>query len=272
MDAAGEPRPEDVERLAPVGMAAPALFGFISGMDHEGFLAYALRHREHAVVRRVFFSEIGKRTDLPVDAVDAAAAELLALITQGTDRAKSETLLRRLIPGISMQMRTRTVRVVLTAGTKPMRSNVLRQVTPLAAPGIEADVLDQALIHRSEDALVGIVYRWPVDLWRSRAVELFEAADAHPWLQRQIIFKTEQPDAFLDRGLIRDPVTELYVRARYGRPASDDLIGAAIETANAEDPQSYENSQRSGLVAWCLGRLRALDRLPELTCGWGGVG
>jgi hypothetical protein len=256
--------PIEIERNSGPKHSASALFGYISGLPDAVFLSYILRYRDHAVVRRVFFSEIEKRTNLSFDVVDQATAELLAGIAKGVDRAKNEALLRCLIPRMSMQMRTQTARTILSVGTKVSKSYVLRWVTAAEAPGIESLVVEFALHQQDQDALVGIVYRWPVETWKDYAEELFKAASAHPWLQRQIIFRSNEPDTFLDQKLITDPVTELYIRARYGRPVSTNLMESAIETVNAETTHSYETSQRSGLIAWCLGRLGAFDRIPEL--------
>jgi hypothetical protein len=66
--------------------------------------------------------------------------------------------------------------------------------------------------------------------WKEHAEALFEAADDLPWLQRQIVFRSDKSDVFLDRGLIKDPVTELCVRARFRRQASVDLVDTAILT------------------------------------------
>jgi hypothetical protein len=71
---------------------------------------------------------------------------------------------------------------------------------------------------------------------------------------------------FLDRGLIDDPVTELYVRARYRREASLDLIDAAIKAATSER-NTFEFSDRVGLIAWCLGRFSMFDKLKDLGLG-----
>jgi hypothetical protein len=150
---------------------------------------------------------------------------------------------------------------------KSSQKYFLRKIVPALAPGIETTVLDHALKEGNEDALVGIVYRWPVDSWREYAVELFEAAKPFPWLQRQVIFKTDEPDKFLDRKLIKDPVTELYVRARYHRNASRELIEAAIKAVNSQE-QDYETSRRIGLVVWCLGRYGAFDQIKELPSQW----
>src|SRR3979411_2005198 len=140
--------PIEIERNSGPKYSASALFGYISGLPDAVFLPYILRHREHAVVRRVFFSEIEKRTNLSFDAVDEAAAELLSEIAKGIDRAKNEALLRRLIPRMSMQMRTQTVRTILSVGTKVSRSYVLRWVTPAETPGIEPIIIDLARINR----------------------------------------------------------------------------------------------------------------------------
>lgn len=243
----------------------PALFGFISGLTDERFLDYMLRHRGHLGVRRVFFSEVEKRAALPPEAVDRAA-ELLAAVIDGSDRVKDEALLRRLIPRTSTQMRAKVVRVVLSAGTRTMRKHVLRRVTPADAPGIEEAVLEHALMGHSEDALVGIVYRWPVELWREKGLELFEAAAAHPWLQRHIIFRTGDPDPFLRSRLITDPVTELYVRARYGRSSSDRLIADAITSVNAESEWSSGRAAVGAgrLESWPDGISRSGDTLARL--------
>jgi hypothetical protein len=124
-----------------------------------------------------------------------------------------------------------------------------------------------ALAEKNESALVGIVYRWPLEFWAHEAKALFVASADHPWLQRQIIFKLGEPDQFLDQGIIDDPITELYVRAKFKKDASDELMDAAICRAWREHG-SFDGSNRAGLVAWCLGRYRALERLGELPTGW----
>src|SRR5262249_42959369 len=115
-----------------------------------------------------------------------------------------------------------------------------------------------------EDALVGIVYRWPVEWWQDHIDAVFQASEDFPWLQRQVIFKTGEAERFLARGAIADPVTELYVRARYNLPATAGLIDAAIDRVKAANPLDYENSRRAGLVAWCLGRIGALEKIRQL--------
>ena len=90
------------------------------------------------------------------------------------------------------------------------------------------------------------------------------AAGDLAWLQRQIIFRSEKIDAFLDSKLIADPVTELYVRARYRRPASPALIRAAIERARAPPADELDFDDRLGLVAWCLARLELFEELRLL--------
>jgi hypothetical protein len=169
-----------------------------------------------------------------------------------------------LLPHISKQMKTRTFRTLMRIGTKTMRNKLLRKLTPQDAPGIEQDILDIALKDRNEHAIVGIVYRWPLALWQEHAEMLFAAASDLKWLQRQIIFRSEKIDAFLDRNLIEDPVTELYVRARYDRDASPELVDAAISRAKFEERGAYDFSNRLGLVAWCLGRLSLFSKLRSL--------
>ena len=180
------------------------------------------------MVRRIFFSEIGKRAELDLDAVDAVGEALLSAIEDGGNRSSDETLIRYLVPHMSMQMRTRTFRVILSKGTKTTRAYLLRKSSPDTTPGIEEAVFAEAL-RGNEDALVGIVYRWPLIAWRELAADLFGAASQSPWLQRQIVFKSGDPDMFLDRNLIKDPVTELYVRARYHRDASENLMDRQYE-------------------------------------------
>jgi hypothetical protein len=259
----------EIENAAGPKYVAPATYGFVSGLADDFVLKYLLGHRSNPIARRVFFSEIEKRPGLSFKVIDAAAEELLEAIVGRQDRARNEALLRRLIPRMSQQMRTRAVRTILSAGTKVSRSHVLRWVTPVDAPGISDAVLELALIRRDQDALVGIVYRWPLEFWRDHIDALFEAAEDWPWLQRQVIFKTGEADRFRRRRAISDPVTELYVRVRYQHPVTADLIAAAIDVVNQEDPQIYENSQRAGLVAWCLGRVGALEEIKKLPCTGG---
>jgi hypothetical protein len=114
-----------------------------------------------------------------------------------------------------------------------------------------------------EDALVGIVYRWPLDLWKKEAVSLFKAAADKPWLQRQIVFKTGDPDLFLNQNLIHDPITELYVRAKFKKPATEQLFDAAIN-ASVEEYDIHTGVDRIGLVAWCLGYYGAFDAIRRL--------
>jgi hypothetical protein len=255
----------EIENAAGPNYAAPVTYGFVSGLADDFVLTYLLKHRSNPIARRVFFSEIDKRPGLPFKVIDAAAEELLDAIVARQDRARNEAFLRRLIPRMSQQMRTRTVRTILSSGTKLTRSHVLRWVTPVDAPGISDAVLELALSHRDQDALIGIVYRWPLEYWRDHIDTVFEAAGDWPWLQRQVIFKTGEADHFLRRRAISDPVTELYVRAKYQHPVAADLIiAAAIDVVNQENPKSYENSQRAGLVAWCLGRIGALEEIKRL--------
>jgi hypothetical protein len=256
--------PDELERVTPPEHLTSVFFGFISAMPDADFLRYISRHRNHSMVRHVFFSEIQKRSELPPEIVDEVTQELLTDLESGKERAKNETLIRYLLPHLSKQMRTRTFRTVLRSGTKTMRNKMLRRLTPQDAPGVEAEILGIALNEKDEHALVGIVYRWPVAAWQEHAEALFEAADDLPWLQRQIIFRSEKLDVLLASGLIKDPVTELYVRARYGREASVDLVDAAIRTAMSEERGAYEFSDRIGLVAWCLGRFSMFNRLKEL--------
>jgi hypothetical protein len=244
--------PDELERVAPPEHQTSVFFGFISGMPDAEFLRYVTRFRSHSMVRHVFFSEIQKRSELPTEIVDEVTEELLSALDDGKERAKNETFIPYLLPHLSKQMRTRTFRTVLRVGTKTMRSKMLRRLTPQDAPGVEAEILRIALEERDEHALVGIVYRWPLAAWKEHAEALFEAADDLPWLQRQIVFRSDKSDVFLDRGLIKDPVTELYVRARFRRQASVDLVDAAIRTAMLEERGTYDFSDRIGLVAWCL--------------------
>jgi hypothetical protein len=254
--------PEEIEHGIDPQHCASALFGYVSGLPDHQFLQYVFSHRFHKVIRRVFFSEIEKRSQLDVDAVDAVGEALLSAIEDGVNRSSDETLIRYLIPHMSMQIRTRTFKIILRLGTKTTRAYLLRRSSPETTPGIEETVLAEAL-RGNEDALVGIVYRWPPLVWRELAADLFVAASQLPWLQRQIVFKSNDPDMFLDRNLIKDPVTELYVRARHRRKASDYLMDSAIQAVRNE-PASYAGSDRMGLVAWCLGRYGAFDRLQTL--------
>ncbi|HTB03397.1 MAG TPA: hypothetical protein VK804_23255 [Bradyrhizobium sp.] len=214
--------------------------------------------------RHVFFSEIKKRSGLPAEIVDEVTQELLSVAEDGKDRSKSETIIRYLLPHMSKQMRTRTFRTLMRVGTKTMRNKLLRRLTPEDAPGVEDEIIKIALSESNEHALVGIVYRWPLATWREHAEKLFTAAADLPWLQRQIVFRSEKLDAFLDGGLIEDPVTELYVRARYGRMASTKLVDAAIHRARTEERGTYDFSDRLGLIAWCLGRFSLFDKLKSL--------
>ncbi|RDV01109.1 hypothetical protein DXH78_17885 [Undibacter mobilis] len=100
-------------------------------------------------------------------------------------------------------------------------------------------------------------------MWHSRALELYQAAADLPWLQRKIIFNTNEPDAFLQSGLVNDPITELYVRARYSRPAAEMLFDAAIKAA-IDEVDLLAGVNRLGLVAWCLGRYKAFDHLAKI--------
>ncbi len=209
--------PDEIERITPAEHLTSVFFGFISGMPDADFLKYVSRFRDHSIVRHVFFSDIQKRSELPAEIVDEVTEELLAALEDGRERAKNETFIRYLLPHVSKQMRTRVFRTVLKIGTKGMRNKLLRRLTPQDAPGVEAEILDIALKESDEHALVGIVYRWPLSSWKDHAEALFKAAVDFPWLQRQIVFRSEKSDVFLDCGLINDPVTELYVRARYGR-------------------------------------------------------
>ena len=112
--------------------AAPVTYGFVSGMADDFVLTYLLKHRSNSIARRVFFSEIDKRPGLSFKVIDAAAEELLDAIVDRQDRARNEAFLRRLIPRMSQQMRTRTVRTILSSKTKLTRSHVLRWVTLVA--------------------------------------------------------------------------------------------------------------------------------------------
>jgi hypothetical protein len=108
-----------------------AFFGFISGLSDAEFLRYTIQHRDHSCVRRVFFSEIQKRSDLPDDIVDEATEALLADIeTNSKERARNETLLRHLLPHVSKQMMTRVFRTILRVGTKTTRNKLLRRLKP----------------------------------------------------------------------------------------------------------------------------------------------
>ena len=254
--------PEEIEHGVDPQRATPALFGYVSGLSDPQFLQYVFSHRRPKVVRRIFFSESEKRTELDVDAVDAVGEALLSAIEEGVGRSSDETLVRYLIPYMSMQMRARTFKIILKIGTKTTRAYLLRWSSPGTTPGIEEAVLAEAL-RGNEHALVGIVYRWPPLVWREVAADLFRAASKLPWLQRQVVFKSDNPDMFLDRNLIKDPVTELYVRARYRREASDNLIDSAIQAVRNEEVTSA-GGDRVGLVAWCLGRYGAFDRLQKL--------
>jgi hypothetical protein len=119
----------------------------------------------------------------------------LSTIEDGVNRPSDETLIRYLIPHMSMQMRTRTFKTILRSGTKTTRAHLLRKSSPETTPGIEEAVFEEAL-RGNEDALVGIVYRWPPIVWRERAADLFGAASRLPWLQRQIVFKSDDLDCF----------------------------------------------------------------------------
>jgi len=255
--------PDEIERITPAEHLTSVLFGFISGMPDGDFLRYVNRYKGHAIVRHVFFSEIQKRSDLPTEIVDEIVQELLAAMEDGKERAKNETVIRYLFPHLSKQMRTRTFRAVLKNGTKTTRNKLLRRLTPEETPGVEAEILQIALNEKDEHALVGIVYRWPLAAWQEHAEALFQAAESFPWLQRQIVFRSGKADGFLNRRLIKDPVTELYVRARYGREASLDLVDAAIHKAKSERG-TFDSSDRIGLVAWCLGRFSMLAKLKDL--------
>src|SRR5215211_29825 len=194
--------PEEIERNTDPQHSVSALFGYVSGLSDPQFLQYVFSHRRHKVVRRVFFSEIRKRSEFDVDAVDAVGAALLFAIEDGVDRASDETLIRPLVLHMSMQMRARTFKVILSKGTKTTRAFLLRKSSPETTPGIEEAVFALAL-RGNEDALVGIVYRWPPILWKEQAADLFNAANQLPWLQRQIVFKSDDPDIFLGRNLGR---------------------------------------------------------------------
>jgi hypothetical protein len=255
--------PQEIEGSVPATYAMSAFFGFISGLANDDFVRYAVLHREHPIVRHVFFSDIQKRADLPPEVVDEVVAALLMAVEEGKDRAKNETLIRYFIPHLSKQMRTRTFRTIMRVGTKTTRAKLLRKLTPGDAPGIEAEVFDIAISESDEHALVGIVYRWPAESWALRSEELFKAAEDLPWLQRQIIFRSGKADTFLDNNLIVDPVTELYVRARYGRDAADELIEKTIDTAKFEQQDVYSMNDRLGLVVWCLGRLSKFEQLER---------
>jgi hypothetical protein len=166
----------DIENAAGLEYSAQATYGFVSGLPDDEVLVYLLKYRDNRIARRVFFSKIDKRPGLSFEMVDPAAQELLDAIEARQDRARNEALLRRLIPRMSHQMRTRTVRTILSVGTKLTRSHVLRYVTPSDAPGISDIVLEFALEHRDQDALVGIIYHWPLDCWRGHIDDLFDAA------------------------------------------------------------------------------------------------
>jgi hypothetical protein len=254
--------PEEIEHHASATHLAPALFGYISSLPDRQFLQYVICHRSHKVIRRVFFSEIQKRSELDVDAVDLISEALLTAVEDRMNRSSDETLIRHLFPHMSMQMRTRAFKLIFQSGTKTAQAYFLRKSNPETTPGIEETVFTEAM-RGNEDALVGIVYRWPLSAWKERAIDLFGAAARFPWLQRQIIFKSDAPDIFLDRNLIKDPVTELYIRARYRRQASYDLMDSAIRSVNNER-RNYESGDRIGLVAWCLGHYGAFDRLQTL--------
>lgn len=256
--------PDEIDRVTPAEFRTSALFGFMSALPHGPLLQYLLDHKDHATVRQVFFSEIKKRSDLPADAVDEVTQKLLAEIEDGKNRTKNETIIRYLLPHISTQMRTRAFRTLMRVGTKTMRNKLLRKLTPQDAPGVEDAILEVALSERNEHAIVGIVYRWPLTSWQQHAEDLFAAASDLPWLQRQVVFRSEKIDAFLDGKLIQDPVTELYVRARYDRATSPDLVNAAIDRAKFEERGPYDFANRIGLVAWCLGRLRLFEKLDDL--------
>jgi hypothetical protein len=252
--------PDEIEKVTPSEHLTSVFFGFISGLSNDEFLEYVSRFGMHARVRQVFFSEIQKRSGLPLDLVDDLSQKLLAEIEVGVDRAKNETLIRYLLPHMSKQTRTRTFRSVLKFGTKATRNKMLRRLNPDDAPGLQSEILDIALNDRNEHALVGIVYRWPLPAWKEHAEALFKAAKDLPWLQRQIVFRSEKSDEFLSGGLIDDPVTELYIRARFKRPASHE----AIQQARSERSAELEFADRRGLVAWCLGRFSMFDELNSL--------
>ena len=195
-------------------------------------LKYLIDQRDDPVARRIFCSEIERRARLPCEVVDAVAEELLEAIVSRQDRVGNEALLRRLIPIMSDQIKVRTVRTILSIGTRVSRRYVLRMVTPADIPDIRNIVLELAVGDRDADALFGIIYHWPLEWWRDQIDAVFEAAEDQPWLQRQVIFKTGEVHRFLEKGAIRDPVTELYVRARYAYPITTDLIAAAIKVVN----------------------------------------
>jgi uncharacterized protein len=138
-----------------------AMFGCVSGLSDDALFEFLLAHRTDKVVRRIFFSEIDKRSGLSPEIIDRTAQELLEAIEARQDRPRNEAYLRRLIPHMSQQMRTRTVRTILSVGTKLTRGHVLRTVTPDQAPVISDAVLEFALKHHDQDALIGIIYNWP---------------------------------------------------------------------------------------------------------------
>jgi hypothetical protein len=255
--------PEAIEQICKADYVSPALFGYVTSLSDLDFLKYVVSHRDHTLVRRIFFSEMRKGRTLTTEAVDNAVATILTDIEDGSDRSRNEAYIRHLFPHMTMQMRSRAFEAILRAGTKASRSYFLRHATPDDVPGIEDIVLDLALIKRHEDALVGIVYRWPVIRWKSKAIELFEAASGIEWLQRKIIFNTDDPDLFLKDHLIKDPITELYVRAKYRRDASETLVETAIQ-AGLDEFDLHKGSDRLGLVAWCLGHYGKFERLSAL--------
>jgi hypothetical protein len=257
--------PTEIESQTGSVHFAAAMFGHVSRLDDAAFLEFVLNHRDHKLVRRTFFSEIQKRTNISFELIDKAAEILLQDVIDGHARVKNEALLRRLFSGMSMQTRVRTVLTLLTVGTRQTRNLIVRWTDPTQAPGVERVILDLAL-SGNEDALVGVIYRWPPEKWKDQQLALFSAAHEFPWLQRQLIFRGDAVDEFLQAKLIDDPVTELYVRAKYRRTASDELLNAAITSVCAEG-EGYEHSRRIGLVAWCLGHFGKFKHIAHLPMG-----
>ena len=65
-----------------------AVYGYISGISDNDFLPYILQFRHIPVVRRVFFSQIEKRPNLPIAAIDDAASLLLNAMKKKPKRTR----------------------------------------------------------------------------------------------------------------------------------------------------------------------------------------
>jgi hypothetical protein len=110
--------PAEIEAYGDSEYAASALFGYISGLSDPDFLDFVLLHRDHRIVRRAFFNDIRKRTEIPTDIVDRSMRSLLTDIDTGIDRKRNETFVRYLFPHLSSQMRAHTFRTVLRPAAK----------------------------------------------------------------------------------------------------------------------------------------------------------